>query len=84
MSKVLLASPCLFALLMGSVAYAQQQGTPSQIAIRIDNVINGWAQMLEGQGEQIADLKRQLAAAIKDRDEFKAKCEVKPADPTNN
>jgi len=45
-----------------SLAFAQQP-TPSQTAIQIDNVINQWAQMIEGQAKQIADLQRQLEEA---------------------
>lgn len=40
-----------------------QQPTPSQTAIQIDNVINQWAQTIEAQQKQIADLQKQLEEA---------------------
>ena len=41
-------------------ARAQQQPSPSQTAIQIDNVINQWAQTIEAQQRTIADLQKQL------------------------
>jgi len=38
-----------------------QQSTPSQTAIQIDNVINGWAQTIEAQQKMIADLQKEIA-----------------------
>jgi cell division protein FtsL len=46
--------------LMASPALAQQQPTPAQTALQIDNVINQWAQTIEAQQKQIADLQKQL------------------------
>lgn len=48
-------------------AYAQQQPTPSQTAIQIDNVINQWAQTIEALQRENADLKKQIedAKAVK-------------------
>jgi hypothetical protein len=42
---------------------ALAQNTPSQTAIQIDNVINAWAQQIEAQQKQIADLQKQLEEA---------------------
>jgi hypothetical protein len=44
-------------------ASAQQQLTPSQTALQIDNVVNQWAQTVEACPKQIADLQKQLEAA---------------------
>jgi cell division protein FtsL len=64
-----LAYLALAATLIASPALAQQaqQPTPSQTALQIDNVINGWAQQIEGQTTVI----QQLQAQVKD---LTAKC----------
>jgi len=56
----------IFAILLCLVSFsalAQQQPTPSQTAIQIDNVVNQWAQQIEAQQKQIADLQKQLEEA---------------------
>ena len=51
-----------FGLLLPSAALAQQQpATPSQMALQIDNVINQWAQTIEAQQKQIAELQKENA-----------------------
>lgn len=57
-------------LFLCGAAAAQQQATPSQTAIQIDNVVNLWAQQIEAQQKMIADLQKEIA-------ELKAKYEPK-------
>lgn len=55
-----------FAILLCLVSFpalAQQQPTPSQTAIQIDNVVNQWAQQIEAQQKQIMELQKQLEEA---------------------
>jgi hypothetical protein len=56
-------------------ALAQQQPTPSQTAIQIDNAINGWAQRLEAQDKMIADQIAKIADLQKQIDDAKAKAD---------
>ena len=63
-------------LLLPASVSAQQQATPSQVAIQIDNVINQWAQTIEAQQKLIADLQKQNA-------ELKAKCGDSCKEETN-
>lgn len=62
--------------LMPVCANAQQQASPSQTAIQIDNVINQWAQTLEALQKQNADLQKEVA-------DLKAKYEPKKDEPKN-
>ena len=73
--KRILAATVIGIILVVSVAFAQQpqQQSPSQLALQITGVIGQWAQMLEVQQRQIAELQGQLAAVTKERDELKAK-----------
>lgn len=50
-------------ILSASVAHAQtlQQQTPTQIAIKMDNIINTWAETIEAQQKVIAELQKQVA-----------------------
>jgi septal ring factor EnvC (AmiA/AmiB activator) len=72
----------VFGLLLATPALAQppQQQTPSQVAIQVVNVINGWAQALEALQKQNADLQTQLASVTKERDELKTKLESKTSE----
>jgi 2,4-dienoyl-CoA reductase-like NADH-dependent reductase (Old Yellow Enzyme family) len=72
----LLAFACAL-LVIATPVIAQQptQQTPSQIALQIDNIINGWAQAIEALQKQNADLQAQLTAVTKERDDLKAKLE---------
>jgi CHASE1-domain containing sensor protein len=73
-----MAMRLIFVLLLSltAAAFAQQpQQTPSQIALQIDNIINGWAQAIEALQKQNADLQAQLTAVTKERDDLKAKLE---------
>ena len=62
--KIWILVNMLFVVLM-IPARAQQQPTPSQTAIQIDNVINQWAQTIEAQQVQIA----KLLARVKELEE---------------
>ncbi len=53
---------CILSVALMSSAQAQEP-TPSQTAIQIDNVINQWAQTIERQQKQLADLQKQLEEA---------------------
>ena len=48
------------AIAIFSTSAIAQQPTPSQTAIQIDNVINGWAQTIEAQQAQIAKLQARV------------------------
>ena len=52
-----------FALALSSAAFAQvpAQQTAASVALQIDSVVNSWAQTLEVQQKQIAELQKQLA-----------------------
>ena len=58
----------VISMLLPSVAFAQQQPSPSQTAIQIDNVVNQWAQQLDNDQRAIAALQKQI-------DDLKAKYE---------
>ena len=60
--------------LLVSPALAQQQLTPAQTALQIDNVINQWAQTIENQAQA-------LKAAQERIDALKAKCGKPCAEP---
>jgi len=47
--------------LLATPAFAEPTQTPSQIAIQIDNVINGWAQELERREKTIFELQKEIA-----------------------
>lgn len=55
-------------ILLALTVSASAQQTPAQMALSINGVIGQWAQILEAQQKQIADLQKQL-------DDLKAKCE---------
>jgi hypothetical protein len=61
----------LFLLAFTAVAFAQQP-TPSQVALQIDGIVNSWAQTIEAQQKQIADLQKENA-------DLKAKLEKQDA-----
>ncbi len=68
-----LTAALLFSL-FATAASAQQQATPSQVAIQIDNVVNGMAQSIENDQRIIADLQKQIA-------DLKAKYEPAKSEP---
>jgi hypothetical protein len=70
MMRVIVCTLCLVTALP---AHAQQQPTPSQTAIQIDNVINQWAQMIETLQRENADLKKQVEDAKAAKPEEKKK-----------
>lgn len=58
----------LLALTVAASAQQPQQ-TPAQVALTINGVIGQWAQALEAQQKQIADLQKQI-------EDLKTKCEA--------
>lgn len=57
----------LTAVLISNVAAAQpaqqQEPSPAEVALQLNNVINSWAQAIIQQNKTIAELQKQLAAA---------------------
>jgi hypothetical protein len=58
-------------------AWAQQQPTPAQTALQIDNVINQWAQTIEALQAQLANSQARVKE-LEDKYEPKADKSVKP------
>ena len=65
------------AIAIFSTSAIAQQPTPSQTAIQIDNVINGWAQTIEAQQAQIAKLQARVKE-LEDKYEGKDQPKDKP------
>jgi hypothetical protein len=59
------------ALLLPSTAFAQQQQSPSEIALQMNGVIAIWAQTLTQQIKQIEQLQKENADLKKQIDEHK-------------
>lgn len=61
------------ALSLTTPAFAQQQTTPSEVAIQINNAVSSLALALENANRQLKDLTDKNAALQKQLDELKAK-----------
>lgn len=62
-------------LLLPTAAFAQQQQTPSQVALQINNIVGQWAQTIEALQQQNA----QLQARVKELEAKVPKEEQKDA-----
>lgn len=63
----------LFLILLATPAWAQQQTTPSEVAIQINNAVSSLALALENANRQLKDLTDKNVALQKQLDELKAK-----------